>query len=97
MYGPAAGRPCAFCHAALSRSVAVGVVTSDETLSDLRLHGALPASYLYIKVLGTPDPPGPKNLIKTNVFWALGPKTLVFIMVLGPEGQSVFFEKNGFR
>ena len=31
----------------LSRSVTVGVVWSDRTLSDLRLHDALPASYLF--------------------------------------------------
>ena len=57
---------------------------------------------LYIKVLGTPDPPGPKNLIKTNVFGPWVQKTLVFIRFWGPGGQSVFLKKNllktnGFR
>ena len=47
MYGRTGGRPYALCHAGLSRSVRVGVVLSDRQLSDLRLHDALPASYLF--------------------------------------------------
>ena len=49
--------------------------------------------HLYIKVLGTQDPPGPKNLIKTNVF---GPwvQTQWFLSGLGAlEGDPFFWKK----